>query len=197
MQDGCTVALHPSTATAVRLTQVANKWNYGSEGREEGRKQLRSASHFLPPFSLLALSFCSAVLSSAFASLGGGRDKTNCVIFVPPSHFSISGRSAHPRSRGSKGPGLLFLLVLLLLFHLLCRLPRPFSVHPNPFLPGLTPPGSFLLCHRPLSHSLFGRDREPSVMTLLFPQGEVDRTGVIRVTVGEKKSIIGELCAGV
>lgn len=159
VQDGCSVALHPSTATAMRLRPVANKWNYGSGESDEGRKQLRSTLQFLLPFTLLALSFSSAVLSSAFPFLAGGWDETNCVIFVPPSHLSpslslnlsltLSGQGAHPRSRGSTMP--LLLLILLLPPHLpslIYCLPRPLSIHPNPFIPGLTPPILFS-CHPP------------------------------------------------
>lgn len=85
----------------LQLTQVATKWNYGSEESEAGPKQLRSSSLFLPLFTLLALSFSSAVLSSAIPFLAGGRDETNCVIFIPSSHLSLSGRGAHPGSHES------------------------------------------------------------------------------------------------
>lgn len=76
------------------------------------------------------------------------------------------------------------------------RLPSP--SFPNPFIPGLTP----LWFFSPLAPSSltlsFGRGRRPKVMTLVFPQGEFDRTGVIRVTMrGGKIHKGGGMCAWV
>lgn len=110
IQKGCSVFF----ILTLQLTQVATKWNYGSEERERGGA-LTTQEHVSSSLRSRC-SLCPSPPPFFHQPTAGGRDETNCVIFIPPSHLSLSlsGRGAHPGSRGSTAP----LPLLLSLPHL-------------------------------------------------------------------------------
>lgn len=140
---------------------------------------LRSLLTLLNPFSLFHYPYSPHRLRFHLTFFFSQEDKTNCVIFIPPSHLFAANLSppscrVHPVSPRSVLASVLPSLSpsIPLSFIIPCLPPSlsP-SVRPNPFIPAVPPP---VLPFYPSSALQFFFFQAVEHNDLVFPQGEID-----------------------